>query len=56
MKELQERVEDVKRNSSGDMDGVQGAGHEMDTEDVRILPLLFHVLLTPAEGFWKFRV
>ena len=48
MKELLERVEDVKRNSSGDMDGVQGAGHEMDTEDVRILPLLLHVLLTPS--------
>jgi hypothetical protein len=48
VKELQERVEDVKRNSSGDMDGVQGAGHEMDTEDVRILPLHFHVLLTPS--------
>jgi len=48
VKELQERVEDVKRNSTGDMDGVQGAGHEMDTEDVRILTLLFHVLLTPS--------
>mmetsp|Transcript_5613 Transcript_5613/g.8340 ORF Transcript_5613/g.8340 Transcript_5613/m.8340 type:complete len:257 (+) Transcript_5613:188-958(+) len=37
VRELQGKVDEVKKNSAGDMDGVQGAGHAegMDMDDVR---------------------
>lgn len=36
MKELQGRVDEVKKNTTGDIDGAQGAGHAegMDMDDV----------------------
>ena len=38
VRQLQGRVEEVKKTTAGDMDGVQGAGHaeSMDMDDVRV--------------------
>ena len=50
VKELQGRVDEVKKSTSVEMDGVQGAGHaeSMDMEDVRVSPSRLSVPRSPA--------
>ena len=56
VRQLQGRVEEVKKTTSGDMDGVQGAGHaeSMDMDDVRVCVCEFVcacVCLCPLPAF-----